>query len=73
MKYRVKYTGNPKYPYRAERKAKSWYFWTTIGAADTQSEAEKLIKRRINMPAYGDIVFEFSEEDIVVEKLKGVK
>ena len=73
MKYRVRYINSPSYPYRVDRKRKSWHWWTEIGLCTSQESAKEWIKLDIKSkpPKFGAVVFQYDELDQVVDKLKG--
>jgi hypothetical protein len=75
MKYRIKYTDDKNYPYHVERKSHRFFFWKTVEIFQTPDQAKNFIRECIlnKTPAIGTIIYEYSDEDMVVDKLKGTK
>lgn len=71
--YRVKYMGEVSYPYRVERRKKKWHFWSNVNSHQSLRMAEDWIKEDIvgKRPQKYAIVFSYSSEDLVADKLKG--
>ena len=74
MKYRIIVTDSTAYPYKVQKKERSFsLWWKDIGRAEDITEAEEVLHKyiRAKIPKIGTIVKMYDESDLVVEKLKG--
>jgi len=74
MKYRIIVTDSTAYPYRVQKKERSFsLFWKDIGGGEDITDAEEVLRKyiRAKIPKVGTIIKTYDESDLIVEKLKG--
>lgn len=71
-RYRVVVVDNPDEPFSIQKKG--WIFWNTIDTATSMFRAEEKIREDLEYRLKyvpGRIVREYTEADLLVDKLKG--
>lgn len=71
FKYRIVVNDDTDYPYLVERKG--WIFWKSFSKERSMEAARDTILKcaRQEMMRPGKVVFEYSDADYLVDKLKG--
>lgn len=71
--FRIIIGTDPRDPYLIQKKG--WIFWNDIGKCRTMTEAEieleKLVRHQLSQP--GTVIKEYTQEDFLVDKLRGKK
>lgn len=75
MKYRVRSGNDDLNPYIVERKDETSIFpiWRKVGKFKSLNDAEHTMRRSVERHSknkIGDVIREFTEEDLVIERLK---
>jgi hypothetical protein len=71
--YRVVFSPQEPFKYRAQRRIWKWWFWFEIGCASSLQEAKAGIKEHLRNEinrTNGKVIFEYNEEDYIADKLK---
>jgi len=71
--FRIIIGTDPRDPYLIQKKG--WFFWNDITKCRTiieaETELEKLVRHQLSQP--GTIIKEYTQNDFLVDKLRGIK